>query len=95
MTRPADQPTLSDAARLLNLGPQKLFRALRNRQVLDTNNLPAPRYKGRGLFTVELKSYAHPKLGEKLYAVTHVTDKGLKWLAREFDVEITQAQEPH
>ncbi|MDX1816091.1 MAG: phage antirepressor KilAC domain-containing protein [Marinobacter sp.] len=95
MPHTAQQPTLSDAAVMLNLGPKKLFRALRSRQVLDKNNLPGSRYTGRGLFTVELKTYTHPALGEKVYAVTHVTDKGLKWLAREFDVEITQAQEPH
>lgn len=81
---------LFEAARMLNLGPQKLFAALRSRKVLDKNNLPYREYAGRGLFTTELKEYRHPSLGMKLYAQTHVTDQGLKWLAKEFEVEITR-----
>lgn len=82
---------LYEAARMLNLGPQKLYRALRHRQVLDKNNLPYRRYVEQGLFTSELKSYEHPTLGSKTYATPHATDKGIQWLAREFDIEITKA----
>lgn len=82
---------LIEAARMLNLGPQKLYRALRARKVLNNNNLPYRCYVQRGLFTSELKQYEHPTLGPKLYATPHVTDEGIKWLAREFEVEITQA----
>ena len=82
---------LHEAARMLNLGPQKLYRALRNRKVLDNNNLPYRCYVQQGLFTSELKSYEHPTLGPKMYATPNVTDKGIKWLAKEFEVEITEA----
>lgn len=82
---------LFEAARMLNLGPQKLYRALRNRKVLDNNNLPYRCYVQQGLFTSELKSYEHPTLGPKMYATPNVTDKGLQWLAKEFEVEITEA----
>ncbi len=82
---------LHQAARMLNLGPQKVYRALRARQVLDKNNLPYRQYVNQGLFTTELKSYEHPTLGEKVYATPNVTQKGIKWLAEQFEVEITQA----
>ena len=82
---------LFEAARMLNLGPQKLYRALRSRKVLDNNNLPYRCYVQQGLFTSERKSYEHPTLGPKMYATPHVTDKGIEWLAKEFEVEITEA----
>jgi phage antirepressor YoqD-like protein len=82
---------LYEAARMLNLGPIKLYHALRARKVLDKNNLPYRCYVQQGLFTSELKSYEHPTLGPKMYATPHVTDKGIKWLAKEFEVEITEA----
>lgn len=81
---------LHEAARMLNLGPQKLYRALRHRKVLNNNNLPYRYYVERGLFTSELKQYEHPTLGQKLYATPHVTDDGIKWLAKEFEIEIAQ-----
>lgn len=86
------QPTtpLHEAARMLNLGPQKLYRALRARKVLNNHNLPYRCYVERGLFTSEVKQYEHPTLGSKLYATPHVTDEGIKWLAQQFEVEITQ-----
>lgn len=82
---------LYEAARMLNLGPIKLYHALRARKVLDKNNLPYRCYVQQGLLTSELKSYEHPTLGPKMYATPHVTDKGIKWLAKEFEVEITEA----
>ncbi|WP_372986964.1 phage antirepressor KilAC domain-containing protein [Marinobacter sp.] len=82
---------LYEAARMLNLGPQKLYRALRHRKVLDNNNLPYRSYVQQGLFTSELKSYEHPTLGPKTYATPQVTDKGIRWLAEQFEVEITEA----
>lgn len=82
---------LHEAARMLGLGSQKLYRALRSRQVLDNHNLPYRRYVQQGLLTTELKSYEHPTLGIKTYATPHATEKGIQWLAREFDVEISQA----
>ena len=82
---------LFEAARMLNLGPQKLYRALRSRKVLNNNNLPYRCYVDQGLFTTELKSYKHPTLGPKTYATPQVTEKGIRWLAKEFEVEITEA----
>ncbi|MFL1405404.1 phage antirepressor KilAC domain-containing protein [Marinobacter sp. M1N3S26] len=83
---------LRQAARMLGLGPNKLFRALRERRVLDRNNLPYRSYVDRGLFTTKLKGYQHQVVGQRPYAVTHVTARGLNWLAREFDVQIAQEQ---
>lgn len=82
---------LYEAARMLNLGPQKLFSALRHRKVLTKHNLPYRQYVDQGLFTTELKEFQHPTLGPQVYAKTHVTQQGLKWLAKEFDIEITRA----
>lgn len=81
---------LYEAARMLNLGPQKMFSALRHRKVLTKQNLPFRQYVDQGLFTTELKQYKHPTLGNQTYARTHVTDKGIEWLAKEFEVEITR-----
>lgn len=81
---------LYEAARMLNLGPQKLFSALRHRKVLTKHNLPYRQYVDQGLFTTELKEYKHPSLGAQMYARTHVTQQGLKWLAKEFEVQITR-----
>lgn len=75
---------------MLNLGPNKLFRALRQRGVLDQNNLPYRKYSDQGLFTTELKAFEHEAVGQRLYAVTHVTPKGIEWLAREFHVQIAR-----
>ena len=80
-----------EAARMLNLGPIKLYHALRSRKVLNNNNLPYRSYVEQGLFTTELKSYKHPTLGLKTYATPQVTEKGIRWLAKEFEVEITEA----
>ncbi len=82
---------LIEATRMLGMGSIKTYHALRTRQILDKNNLPYRRYVRQGLFTTQLKSYKHPTLGEKLYATPYVTEKGMRWLAKEFDVEITQA----
>lgn len=82
---------LFEAARMLNLGPQKLFSALRHRKVLTKDNLPYRQYVDQGLFTTELKEFQHPTLGMQCYARTHVTQQGLKWLAKEFEIEITKA----
>lgn len=82
---------LAEAARMLGIGPIKTYHALRARKVLDKNNLPYRKYVQQGLLSTELKSYQHPTLGQKLYATPNVTEKGMHWLAREFDVEITQA----
>lgn len=85
---------IREAARVLGLGPNKLFRALRRRKVLDQHNMPYRRYVERGLFTTDLRGYNHQHTGTQLYAVTHVTQRGMAWLAREFDLQITEAQ-PH
>ncbi|ATN93367.1 hypothetical protein [Marinobacter phage PS3] len=81
---------LYEAARMLNLGPQKLFSALRHRKVLTKENLPYRQYVDQGLFTTELKEFKHPTLGPQIYARAHVTQQGLKWLADEFEVPITR-----
>jgi|GEM_PF-2558164 len=81
---------LIEAARMLGMGPIKTYHALRARKILDKNNLPYRRYVNQGLFTTELKSYEHPTLGPKLYATPNVTEKGMRWLAEQFEVEIAQ-----
>lgn len=79
--------TLREAARLLNLGPIKLFRALRARQVLDNNNLPYRRYVADGYFVTRMGHTPTP-IGDKAYGQALVTGKGLQWLRREFAEQI-------
>lgn len=83
---------LKDAALMLDLGPRKVFQTLRDRNVLTKENMPYRRYCDQGLFTTRLKGCETPA-GTKTYAVTHVTQKGLRWLAELFDVEITEVQQ--
>ena len=54
---------LREGARMLGLGPNKLFRALRERRVLDRNNMPYRCYVQQGLFTTKLKGFEHQAIG--------------------------------
>lgn len=84
----AEEISLSDAAKLLNLGPRKMIRALKERKILDPQRLPNWRYKQRGLFRVETKSFTHPTRGLQHSAKTLVTPAGLEFLRKEFAEQI-------
>lgn len=84
---------LKDVARMLNQGPQKFYEELRAKKILDNRNLPYRRYVTQGLLGSELKKYTHPTMGDQLYATPFATAKGIEWLAGEFGVPITNADQ--
>lgn len=80
--------TLQEAARVLNLGPRKMIRAMKQRGIIDQHRLPNWRYTQRGLFRVETKSFNHPVRGLQHSAKTLVTPAGLEFLRKEFAEQI-------
>lgn len=85
--------TLSEAARVLNLGPRKMIQALKARKILDAQRLPNWRYTQRGYFQVETKSFTHPVRGLQHSAKTLVTPQGVEFLRKEFAEQIEQQRE--
>ncbi|NWO05797.1 MAG: phage antirepressor KilAC domain-containing protein [Alteromonadaceae bacterium] len=80
--------TLQEAAKLLNLGPRKMIRALKERGIIDHQRLANWRYTQRGLFKVETKSFNHPVRGLQHSAKTLVTPAGVEFLRHEFAEQI-------
>lgn len=83
----ADSSTLlsmGDAAKLLNIkgiGRNTLFRALRDRGVLQWDNVPYQRYVSVGYFEVK-ERYVEQYGDTNVKKTTFVTQKGLEWLHR-------------
>lgn len=80
--------TLQEAAKVLNLGPRKMIRAMKERGIIDKQRLPNWRYTQRGLFRVETKQFNHPVRGLQHSAKTLVTPAGLEFLRKEFAEQI-------
>jgi len=74
--------TIQQTAKLLGIGSKKLFAKLRDRHILDRKNMPYQRYIDAGLFYVDHKQFKHPhpELGQRSYAQTMATQKGVDWL---------------
>jgi len=72
--------TMQEAAKIVGIGSKKLFKLLREKKVLNQNNLPYQRYIDNGYLKVDSGSWNHPEVGEKLYAKTIVTVKGVEWI---------------
>jgi phage antirepressor YoqD-like protein len=86
--------TLTDAAKLLGTGRNRLTRDLKERGILDHNRLPRQRDIDAGRFAVKLKQHTkNPYMNQgngQLYHVTLVTPKGLLWLANQLGVTVEQ-----
>ena len=72
--------TMQTAARMLGIGPNRLFARLRDMRILNRNNIPYRRYIDQGYFTVHRGEWHHHTIGRRHYARTLVTDKGINWL---------------
>ncbi|WP_299733888.1 phage antirepressor KilAC domain-containing protein [uncultured Endozoicomonas sp.] len=86
---------VSEAAKILGSGEQRLFYFLREYGYLMSHgrerNLPYQRYIDQKLFTVKLKSYHHPEDGQTPYRQTLVTGKGLVQLAKHLrEIEVRE-----
>lgn len=83
---------VGDAAKLLGTGELKLFRTLRERQVLmdgtrsgvEHHNLPYQRFLDAGYFTVVTRPRPGGDTG-RVSQTTRVTAKGLAWLQRSLE----------
>ena len=86
VTGSEQEVTVSQAAKILGTGEQRLFYFLREYGYLISHgserNLPYQRYLNQHLFTVRLKSYQHRTDGRTPYRQTLVTGKGLVQLAK-------------
>ncbi|MDT3720326.1 hypothetical protein [Pseudomonas oryzihabitans] len=82
--------TLDQVAALLGLGPNILRRRMRELKILNQGNelIAAPQHEGRlfmdprSRWCPTLRTYRH-------YAVVKVTERGVQWLAKQLNVEIT------
>jgi len=80
--------TLSEAARVLNLGPRKMVAAMKARKIIDQHRLPNWRYTQQGFFKVETKAFNHPARGLQHTAKTLVTPTGVEFLRQQFADQI-------
>ena len=73
---------MQTAAKMLGIGPNKLFKLLRQKHIFETNvhNTPYQRYIAAGYFVTTLKSRMQIGVGQVFYAKTKVTNKGIIWL---------------
>ena len=84
-----DTYTISTAAKLIGIGPRKLFCILRAANVIGKNNLPRQRYIDSGHMKIEHKTYTPEGTGiTKHYGQPLVTATGINWLKQ----TITQEQ---
>jgi len=74
--------TMEAAAKELRTGRNRLFRELRNKRILKSNNLPMQEYLDRGYFRVVQNPLYFGENGVP-YAQTMVTGKGLVWLSKQ------------
>ena len=84
---------VGDASKLLGIGQNKLFKLLRENGVFTNRNLPKQQYISQKLFEVKSRSYVHPVAGLNLYGKTLITDKGIAWLAVQFDLQMPEILE--
>lgn len=73
--------TFDQAAGLLNIGRNTLIRQLRDQGMLCRQNLPTGRWRGSGVFAVQMSFYRHPTLGQRPYGRTKITTRGLDVIA--------------
>lgn len=82
--------TMDETAKIINvegMGRNTMFKKLREAHILNSSNIPLQEYVNRGYFKVKEKLI---KRTEKDFMVkyTLVTQKGLMWLCKYFNVDI-------
>ncbi len=84
--------SVADAAKILGTGEVRLFKLLRERQILmdgarsgvEHHNVPYQRYVDAGYFTVITRSRPSGE-GPRISYTTRVTPGGLAWLQRSME----------
>jgi len=82
MTDHVNTYPIQDAAKMIGIGPKKLFAFLREQKVLDKSNLPYQRYIDQGYLKVQLGHWNHVTVGTRFYGRTEVTANGIEWLSK-------------
>lgn len=78
--------TIQEVAKVLSIGPNKLYKLLRNRGYLMSDNLPFQRYLSAGWFKVVERQWTDDS-GSHVYTKTLVTGRGLQHIQRILDQE--------
>lgn len=74
--------TVQETAKMLGIGPSKLYAWLKEQHILNDDRYPYQRYIDQGLFTVKRGEWQHPTIGRKYYAKPLVTNKGMAWIEK-------------
>lgn len=77
---------------MLGIGPRQIFAMLRDRRILNQENVPYQRYISQGLLAVRKEHWNHPTTGIRYHARPVVTNKGLEWLEHKLLKEETACQ---
>lgn len=75
-----DDQSIQEAAKVLGTGEIRLFKYLRERGILMSNNQPYQEYINRGYFRLVQRHYIGPGNMDEIYTKTMVTGKGMTWL---------------
>lgn len=78
--------TVSEVAKVLGTGQNRMFRALRNAGVLMRNNKPYQEYLDRGYFRVVGDEYKDHRGEIHTYTKTLVTGKGLAFIQKNINI---------
>lgn len=87
VTSSSDTMSVSEVAKILNLGfgQNKLFRFMRDRRILMSNNLPYQEYIRRGYFRVIEQKYDRPDGEVGISCKTLVTQKGMEFIKKKYE----------
>ena len=86
-------PTIKDAAQRLGLSSTRVFKTLRDHDVIGSMNVPRQPYRHAGFFDVEYRDRRVPGTGiRKQYSITTVTPRGLIFLQDLLDGVATARQ---
>ena len=80
--------SISEAAKIVGTGQKRLFAVLRENQVLNDRNIPYQKYIDLGYFKTREKIIHMGDAGDKLYAQTFITGKGLIWIEKRWFLPI-------
>jgi phage antirepressor YoqD-like protein/phage regulator Rha-like protein len=79
--------TVQEVAKVLSIGPNKLYKFLRDRGLLMHDNLPYQRYLNGGWFQVVERQWTDAS-GSHVYTKTLITGRGLQHIQRILDQEV-------
>lgn len=74
-----DGQSINESAKILNTGEKRLFAWLRGMGYLMSDNRPYQKYIDQGLFKLSERMYKDKDRNERVYTVTLITPKGLKY----------------